>query len=94
MHRLQQLCTRNLTRFHLVSADSVNLAEYLWNSLLQDHLAGKQYLGWLAIREKLTELNEKRKQLPMQLPPPPREDRPSNGRPSEAADDRCVPLLA
>ena len=24
----------------------------------QDHLAGKQYLGWLAIREKLVELNE------------------------------------
>ncbi|KAK9786671.1 hypothetical protein WJX73_003841 [Symbiochloris irregularis] len=52
-----------------------------------DHLAGKQYLGWLAIREKLTELNEKRKALP---PPPPAglTSRPSSGRPSDADDRR------
>ena len=31
---------------------------------MQEHLSGKQYLGWLAIRDKLTELREKHRSLP------------------------------
>ena len=52
---------------------------------VQDHLAGKQYLGWKAIRDKLAELQESRKHLP----PPPIQPvaRPANGREPEA-DDR------
>lgn len=50
-----------------------------------DHLAGKQYLGWKAIREKLTELDAARKQLP----PPPTHPGPSaNGREAERDDRR------
>lgn len=41
----------------------------------QDHLTGKQYMGWKAIRDKLTEMQEK--QASQRLPPPP-------GRPEEA----------
>ena len=56
---------------------------------VQDHLAGKQYLGWKAIRDKLEELNTARKQLP---PPPPVMVNPqrANGREPEA-DDRSGP---
>lgn len=38
----------------------------------QDHLAGKQYLGWKAIREKLEELQTKLAGIPV---PKPRRDR-------------------
>jgi hypothetical protein len=33
-------------------------------AFMQEHLSGKQYLGWLAIRDKLTELREKHRSLP------------------------------
>ena len=37
---------------------STEISVYMNVWLTQDHLAGKQYLGWLAIREKLAEVQK------------------------------------
>ena len=50
----------------------------------QDHLTGKQYMGWKAIRDKLTEIQEK--QASQRLPPPP--GRPEEARPAARDRDR------
>lgn len=50
----------------------------------QDHLTGKQYMGWKAIRDKLTEMQEK--QASQRLPPPP--GRPEEARPAARERDR------
>ena len=51
---------------------------------MQDHLAGKQYLGWLAIREKLAEVqkdDEKRGSTrPAERPREPEKEREKDGR--------------
>mmetsp|Transcript_40314 Transcript_40314/g.95794 ORF Transcript_40314/g.95794 Transcript_40314/m.95794 type:complete len:322 (+) Transcript_40314:134-1099(+) len=49
----------------------------------RDHLAGKQYLGWKAIREKLAELQKKLAGVPAPRHPPPSADDRGRGR-----DDR------
>ncbi len=56
----------------------------------QDHLNGKQYLGWLAIREKFKEMQQKYgdKPLPQSVPGHGRDRNRSRDRDRER--DRCV----
>ena len=62
-----------------------------WCHCLQDHLTGKQYMGWKAIRDKLTEMQER--QSSQRLPPPP--GRPEEARPAQhrERDRYCAPCL-
>lgn len=59
--------------------------------LWQDHLTGKQYMGWKAIRDKLTEMQEK--QASQRLPPPPGRPEEARSAPREPLRDRCHCLL-
>ena len=64
----------------------------VWCGVVQDHLNGKQYLGWLAIRDKYKEMQERYRERP---PPPAVQGHGTvrdRAKSREYERDRCVPF--